>query len=239
MRTRSLIPAALLLCGCSLRHHPVAPEPARGPARDSLISFDQSRTDTVARRGFVAGLSVFLGPDVAYLRAGAPPVYGIDITRGFLASSAVAGNPAWVPLGGGISDDLRSGYTWGMVAQPTPQASVEVERYIAYWQRTASQPWRIVAYAEIGAPVPGEINVSTRQMSPPRQSLPRALDELRARVRGADSSFSDLSYRMGAGFAFASTIADDGAMFGSPALLIGPKAVKEYFDTRGEPASLT
>src|SRR4051794_38995863 len=115
MTTRLLVPAALLLCGCSLRHQAVAPEPARGPARDSLIAFDQSRTDSVTRRGLVEGMASFFGPAVAYLRAGAPAVYGIDVAREFLAASPPP-SPSWVPLGGGVSDDLRSGYTWGIAA---------------------------------------------------------------------------------------------------------------------------
>ncbi|HXT18717.1 MAG TPA: hypothetical protein VN706_24040 [Gemmatimonadaceae bacterium] len=242
MRTRSLIPAALLLCGCSLHHRPVAPEPARGPARDTLLLFDQSRTDSVARRGMADGMGAFLGSDIAFLRAGAPPVYGADIARAMLASTANRGlgNPTWVPLGGGVSNDLRSGYTWGMAAHAESSSGrVQVERYVAYWQRTSGQSWRILAYAEIGGPTAGEMPLTPAQITPPRPRIARPTDEARTNVRAADSLFSDLSYRMGASFAFANTIADDGAMFGSPAILIGPKAVKEYFETRGEPASLT
>jgi ketosteroid isomerase-like protein len=184
-------------------------------------------------------MASFFGAGVAYLRAGAPTVYGIDVAREFLAASHPA-SPSWAPLGGGVSDDLRSGYTWGVAAHAgMPGGPVQLERYIAYWQRTAAQPWRIIAYAEIGSAPIAEIVVTPQQAMPPTSSLPRPLAESRSRVRDADSLFSDLSYRMGAGFAFASTIADDGTMFGSPALLVGPKAVKEYFETRGEPASMT
>jgi ketosteroid isomerase-like protein len=239
MTTRFLLPAAVLLCGCGLRHQPMAPQPARGPARDSLIAFDQSRTDSVMRRGLADGMASFFGPAVAYLRAGVPVVYGIDVVREFLAASPPA-NPSWAPLGGGVSDDLRSGYTWGIAAHAgTPHAPVQLERYIAYWQRSGAQPWRIIAYAEIGSAPIAEISVTPQQTTPPATPLPRPLEESRSHVRDADSLFSDLSYRMGAAFAFASTIADDGTMFGSPALLTGPNAVKEYFETRGEPASLT
>lgn len=240
MRTRTLIPAALVLCGCTMHRRPVMPEPARGPARDSLLLVDQSRTDTVARRGYLEGFSEFLAADVAFLRAGTPPVYGLSVVHRLLTGAGKMGPPTWVPLGGGVSDDLRSGYTWGMVAHDgSGQPAVVVERYIAYWQRARTQPWRIVAYAEVGGPNVGDVAFSAEQMTPPRSSLPKPLDESRGRVRAADSLFSDLSYRMGASFAFANTIADDGVMFGSPALVIGPKAVKEYFDARGEPSSLT
>jgi ketosteroid isomerase-like protein len=238
MRTRSLIPAALLVCGCSLRHQPLAPEPARAPVRDSLIAYDQSRTDTVARRGFVDGLASFFGPDIAYLHAGEPTMYGNDAARELLRASPLD-TPTWVPLGGGVSGDRQSGYTWGVTAHAVPRSPVRVDRYIAYWQRGVAQAWRIVAYAEIGAARSGEPVASARQSAPPQVAVPKSLEESRARVRAADSLFSDLSYRMGAAFAFANTIADDGTMFGSPMLVTGPKEVQEYFDTRGEPASLT
>ena len=240
MRTRTLLPAALLLCGCTLHRHPVVPEPARGPARDSLLLFDQSRTDTVVRRGYADGLSAFLDADVAFLRAGAPPVYGLNVVRRLLAATGRMSPPTWVPLGGGVSDDLHSGYTWGIAAHDgSAQTAVQVERYVAYWQRTNARSWRVVAYAEVGGPNVGDVVLGTAQTTPPQSSLPKALNESRAHVRDADSLFSDLSYRMGAAFAFANTIADDGVIFGSPQLVIGPRAVKEYFELRGEPASLT
>src|SRR5579884_1112285 len=179
MRTRTLIPAALLLCGCRVHHHPVVPEPARGPARDSLFVVDQSRTDTVARRGYAAGLAEFFAADVAYLHAGLPPVYGREAVRGLLTadrSNAVA----WVPLGGGVSDDLRSGYTWGIAAHAAGAAPVRVERYIAYWQRTGADPWRIVAYVEVGGATAGDYTPTADQTTPPRRALPKPLDESRA-----------------------------------------------------------
>jgi ketosteroid isomerase-like protein len=194
----------------------------------------------VARHGYVEGLGEFLASDVVYLRAGAPPVYGASVVRRLLASTGRMSPPTWVPLGGGVSDDLRSGYTWGIAAHDgTAQSAVQVERYIAYWQRAAAQPWRVVAYAEVGGPTVGDVMFATPETTAPRRTLPKPIDDARAHVRDADSLFSDLSYRMGAGFAFASTVADDGVIFGSPALVIGPRAVKEYFETRGEPASLT
>src|ERR1051325_4010607 len=155
MRTRSLIPAALLLCGCSLRHRPVAPGPARGPARDSLFQLDRARTDTVTARGVPDGMVAAFAPDVAYLRGGAPAVYTRDAARTILnaARAVQGGTVSWEPLGGGVSDDLRSGYTFGVTARTgsgTP--TIRLERYIAYWERARGQPWRIVAYAEGGPP---------------------------------------------------------------------------------------
>src|SRR6185312_14080862 len=155
MRTRSLIPAALLLCGCSLHHRPVAPEPARGPARDTLFQLDASRGDTVAARGAVDGMLALLSADVVFLRAGVPAVYGRAGARALLDADAAALPPgtSWQPLGGGVSDDLHSAYTFGITARPALAPSpVRLERYIAYWQRGRAGPWRITAYAEVGGP---------------------------------------------------------------------------------------
>src|SRR5438132_14344689 len=105
MRTRLLIPAALLLTGCGLRRRPAAPEPARGPARDSLFQLDQTRGDSVAARGAVDGMIALLAPSAVFLRAGVPAIYGRDAVRALLAASAASAAPAgsqtWEPLGGG------------------------------------------------------------------------------------------------------------------------------------------
>jgi ketosteroid isomerase-like protein len=220
----------------------LAPEPARGTARDSLFRIDQARTDTVAARGLADGLLAFFAADVAYLRAGAPPVFGRDGARVLLnATRATDGLVAWEPLGGGVSNDLRSGYTYGVTARAVTPPRIRAERYIAFWERAPGRPWTIVAYAEIGAPpLPnGDAGLSTAQTTPVPRSLPKALAEARASVRAADSAFSDLAYRMGTGYAFSNTVADDGVLFGSPALLIGPKAVRESYEARGTSTSLT
>jgi ketosteroid isomerase-like protein len=219
----------------------VAPAPARGPARDSLFRFDQARTDTAAARGPAEGYLALFAADVAYLRAGAPTVFGREAAR-VLLTTAPGRSPAmsWEPLGGGISDDLAAAYTYG-VASRAASAAPSLERYIAYWERSNGQPWRIVAYVEVGAPplTMGDVRLSAAQTAPPQRALPRALAQARGAVRAADSAFSDLSYRMGTSFAFSNTIADDGVLFGSPQLLVGPKAVREWYEARGQAASLT
>jgi ketosteroid isomerase-like protein len=69
--------------------------------------------------------------------------------------------------------------------------------------------------------------------------LAKELGEARTKLRSADSSFSDLSYRMGTAFAFSNTVAENGVVFGSPELRVGPKAVREGFELETERSSLT
>ena len=244
MRTRSVIlaTAALLLSGCILRHGPVPPEPARGPALDSLFQIDQSRSDSLLARGPVDGMLALLGEDVVYLRAGVPAVYGREGARTLLAAGAstAALSLAWQPIGGGVSDDLRAAYTYGVVARLSQMKSpIRFERYIAYWERSGGDPWRIAAYSEVGSPPSLEVNLTTEEITPPVRRPPKPLIEATDKVRAADSSFSDLAYRMGTGFAFSNTAADNGVVFGAPQLVVGPDAIRAFFAAQGTSSSLT
>jgi len=241
MRSRSVIPAAVLLYGCALHHRAEAPEPARDPVRDSVFQLDQTRGDSLLARGPVEGMLALLSADVIYLRAGVPAVYGRDAARALFAAGSIgpASNLAWQPLGGGVSDDVRSGYTYGVVARASGStAPIRFERYIAYWHRLGSEPWRITAYAEVGSPPAAEVNLSADQVTPPARPLPKAMEEARNEVRAADSAFADLTYRMGTGFAFSNTVAPNGVVFGEPQLVIGADAVRDLYASRQSTSSL-
>jgi ketosteroid isomerase-like protein len=242
MRTRTVIPAAALLCGCALRHSPAAPEPARRPALDSLFQLDQRRGELIAARGGVDGALSILAPNVVYLRAGIQTVYGRDGVRELLSAdaSSMPRGTAWEPLGGGVSYDLTAAYTFGVTARPVASNSgIHVERYIAVWQRSRANPWQIIAYAEVESPAANDINFSANVVTPPLVAPPPALRETIASVRGADSLFSDLADRMGVGFALSNTIAPDGVLFGSPQLFVGPDAAREFSASRAAGSSLT
>src|SRR4029079_362403 len=213
------VPVAMMLAGaCHRRGHEVAPSPAPVPARDSLFARDQSRSDSASARGISEAMLAILSPDAAYLRAGVPALYGIDAARAMFAANPETSGTSitWQPLGGGISNDLRAGYTYGIAARVTPRAPVRLERYIAYWQRDARAPWRIAAYAEVGAPLATEGSPPAERSTPPNPTLPRAMAQARSALRAADSLFADLAYRMGTGYAFAATVAPNGVMFGNP-----------------------
>ena len=232
----------MLLCGCMLRHKPVAPEPPRGPTRDSLFRFDQARSDSAARSR--DGTLAAFAPNAAYLRAGAPTIYGRDAAARIIRATDIdAGAIMWEPLGGGVSSDLQSAYTYGIAArtQTEKAAAMRFGRYIAYWERSRGVPWRIIAYVEVGSPtVPASLDIPEPERTPPAEpSLSKLLSDARASLRSADSSFSDLSYRMGTGYAFSNTVTEDGVVFGVPDLRIGPRAIREGFALQTESSSLT
>jgi ketosteroid isomerase-like protein len=232
----------MLLCGCTFRHKPPAPEPARVPARDTLFRIDQARSDSAARSR--DGLLASFAPRAAYLRAGAPVIYGRAATAHALESvDTDIASIVWEPLGGGVSNDLQSAYTYGIAMRASSERSAPPRfgRYLAYWERGRGTPWQIVAYVDIGAaPFPNEIDIPEDARTPPAEpNLPKELAEARTRLRSADSSFSDLSYRMGTAYAFSNTVAENGVVFGSPDLRVGPKAVREGFELEKERSSLT
>src|SRR5215217_1053522 len=176
MTTRSLLPAALLLFGCSLHRRPAVPEPARGPARDSLFQLDQTRGDSIALRGPVDGMLTLLRADVVYLRAGIPAIYGQSAARALFAAGASgsAGVQTWQAIGGGVSYDLRDAYTYGIAASATaPESTIRVERYVAYWHRERGQPWRIAAYIEVSSAPGAEVAFDADQLVPPVRQLSR------------------------------------------------------------------
>jgi ketosteroid isomerase-like protein len=245
MKACLVLPTALLLSGCSLHHRTLAPEPARSPARDSLFRLDESRADSVAIHGAVDGALTLLAGDVIYLRAGVPAVYGLAAVRTLLPATNPPGAPvsAWQPLGGGVSNDLGSAYTFGVAARAVAGAGsgpIQLARYIAFWRRSGGAPWRIVAYAEVAQPASGEEpTFPPEQLSPPSDSAPPRIAAARAQIRSADSSFSDLAIRMGLAFAFSTTAAPDGAVFGDPALIVGPNAIRTYLSEQPGGSSLT
>lgn len=244
MKTRGFLPllTATLLSGC-LHHAPVPPAPARGPARDTLFELDRTRGAWLAEHASADSLLAMFGENVVYLRAGAPAVYGLDGTRAlFAANPAPLGESvSWLPLGGGVSDDLHDGYTFGVAAHRAANGHepLHFERYIAYWERGVASPWRIVAYAEIAGPAAGEVALTTAQTTPPILNWPKPRAEAAQSVRAADSLFSDVAYRLGLAVAFSGAVAPAGVVFGSPQLVVGPDAVREFYTAQGTATSLS
>ena len=246
MRSLPIVAAVILIAACA-RHPRPAPLPARGPARDSLIQLDRTRADSVAALGPVDGILSLLAEDVAYLNAGAPPVYGRDATRRLLATAPLAGGITltWQPLGGELSADHRSAYTYGVAARVSRQGepSLDLARYIAFWKRDAASggrgPWRITAYSDVSSAPPSTSSFPPEDLLPPARQLSERAAELTVTLRATDAAFSDLADRRGLAEAFSAYVAPDGAIFNGSELVIGPRALREFFNTTNGGVALT
>jgi ketosteroid isomerase-like protein len=209
------------------------------------LRLDITRADSAAAFGPVDGLLAFLAEDVAFLAPGAPPVYGREATRRLLAASpAPAGTVfTWQPLGGELSADHRSAYTFGVAARVAKQGDINlaIARYIAFWRRDTAPggTWRITAYSDVGPdPVRAPTVALEDLLAPPRQLSKRA-DEITTTLRATDAAFSDLADRMGLAEAFSTYAADDGAIFSGSELVMGPRALRDFFTATNGGLSLT
>jgi len=241
MRT---LPAALAIAvavGCAGRGGKGSekPIPARSAARDSLLALDVARTDSVRTLGAVNGVVALLHDDIAYLRAGVGAVYGRENVRAMLnATTTAAGTPVqWQPLGGGLSADGSFGYTYGIAEIEPPTAGGtagqrmpgvgRLERYIAVWRRTATAPWRVVAYSEVGGTSVPEAPLAGT--TPPAQPVGGREGSQRADLIQVDNDFSDEASRTGLAAAFSSYVAPNGILFAGTELVTGPDEVRELY----------
>ncbi len=204
------------------------PPPRQSPTRDSLLALDLGRNDSVGRRGFASTMRSLLDPSVIYLRAGAHAAYGSDRAQRLIESSRpqTAGFIAWQPIGGGISRDRMTGYTFGIAVRAQPEAaSALIERYIAVWSRTRTTPWRIAAYVEVS---PGSLSSAVGDKPSP------VFDD-RAPIRAlmhADSAFGEVASARGPAAAMRDYLGEDGVLLETTQILVGPAAASDYFDAR-------
>ncbi|MEO7082874.1 MAG: hypothetical protein ABI442_18520 [Gemmatimonadaceae bacterium] len=91
----------------------------------------------------------------------------------------------------------------------------------------------------MNGPAQPETRLSAEQTSPRAPTVAKRLQEATAAVRSADSLFADLNDRMGVAFSFSNTVAPDGALFSGGRLLVGPDAVREFYDSRQPGTSLS
>ena len=154
----------------------------------------------------------------------------------------------WLPLGGGVSDDLRSGYTFGIGARASTPVTADSPRAVHRILEANARP--TVADCCIrrnrqGLPVRQRLLAHRRSFRrrhcrrrPPRR-VAESIENAIARIRATDSLFSDLADRMGTPFAFARYIDPVGVLFGRPQLVIGAKAVQEFYASQGGGTSLS
>jgi ketosteroid isomerase-like protein len=212
----------------------LAPSTDAEVAHDELLRSDLARADSVAQRGLAGGLNALFTEDVIYLRGGLPLLKGRESARGVLAAdTAAAGSVVrWQPVRAEVSQDRRSGYSYGytVFALPARSASVvRIDRYIAFWRKEPAG-WRISAYAETYGTAPANVALpdAGRGMLADVAMSPRggALDA----IRRADAEFSRDATQSGTGEAFGRYAAGDAQIFSGPGEFItGPAAIRDSF----------
>ena len=212
---------------CALPGRRPEPVPPRqSPTRDSLLALDLSRGDSLGR-GLAAAMRPFLDGAVIYLRAGAYVAYGADRTMRLLQAPSPRAAPfvAWQPLGGGVSRDRLTGYTFGIAVRSLPeQPATNIERYIAFWSRTRGGPWRITAYVEVS---PGSLSSTVGDKPSPIMLGPAV-----HAVVVADSQFAERASTLGPAAAMRDRFSPDGVLLTTTQLVVGPAAASDYFESR-------
>ena len=205
-----------------------APAPRQSPARDSLLAFDLRRSDSLPRRGLASTIRPLLDPSVIYLRAGANPSYGIERTVRLIEAPKpqTPAFIAWQPIGGGVSRDRLTGYTFGIAVRAQPELSnLLIERYIAVWSRSRGAPWRIAAYIEVS---PGSLSSLAGEKASLIIDTRKPLHDLFV----ADSLFGERAASLGPATAMRDFLSDDGVLLATTQLVVGPRDASEYFQSR-------
>ena len=204
-------------------------------AHDALLRADLARADSVAQLGVARGLASTFTADVVYLRNNLPIVRGRSAAEAIISaeSLATAVTVRWQPVRAEASRDGQSGYSYGytVISSGAGSApSIRMDRYIAFWRRTADA-WRIAAYAETyGAPPPALVM--------PREAMDSALADVPMRrthgaledIRAADDDFARAATTLGTGRAFGEYAATNAQIFSTPGEFItGPDAISQSF----------
>jgi len=181
--------------------------------RDSLLSLDQSRTDSVAARVRSTAcsrcsprrdLSQSRHADRLRTRAAA----SLFTAAPDAVLAAVSGKRLAAACRGISARHTRS-VSWTTRDNGTKRRFADAHRAIhrVLGARTRPAVARC-AYAEVGAPALPEVPLSSlAQATAPRSRLAGRVAEVALEVRAADSLFADLGDRMGLPFAFSNTVA--------------------------------
>ncbi|CAN5133454.1 hypothetical protein BH09GEM1_BH09GEM1_13890 [soil metagenome] len=251
MRTRLILTAVVVCTACHTQPGPaffaealLSLPPEAEAAHDELLNADITRGDAVRQKGLVEGFAGAFAEDAVYLRGGLPILRGERAIRAVVsAEPATAGlSVRWQPVRAEVSRDRSSGYTYGytIVGTGGAEATLRVDRYIAFWRRGPAG-WRIVGYAETygapPAPVALPLPSADGVLADVAMSATRApVDPLRA----ADVAFARDAERLGAGEAFGRYAAPDAQMFSTAGEFItGPEAITASFGQSSSSSSFT
>ncbi len=251
MRTRFILSAAVLCSACHSQPGPafssealLLPPPDAEAAHDELLNADLTRGDSVRRKGVAEGFISAFTEDAVYLRGGLPILKGIRAIRAVASAESAATGLAvrWQPVRAEVSRGRTSGYTYGytIVGRGVEEASLRVDRYIAFWRKTAAG-WRIAGYAETYGSPPTTLTLpagaADGMLADVAMSATRdPVDPLRA----ADVAFARDAGGLGAGEAFGRYAAPDAQMFSAAGEFItGPDAITASFGPSSASSSFT
>ncbi|HET7457191.1 MAG TPA: DUF4440 domain-containing protein [Gemmatimonadaceae bacterium] len=215
-------------------------------SRDGLLAADRAHAAASAV-SLVNGFPAALADDAVLLYPNRPIVRGRAAAAALLASfpGAADRTMTWRPVVADVSADGTRGYTIGYGERGgAPVGSVEAShvKYLAFWKKGDDGDWRVAAWVLSGRAKPTGPDDDDRApagcprprsaFSPPPDAAagPTTAAAARDAVLRADASFSALSARAGAGEAFATYVADDGAsLSGEVELTCGREAVRRAF----------
>jgi ketosteroid isomerase-like protein len=203
--------------------------PASAPARyvvtdpqemvDSLLATDRAFSAAGRALDYSTTLVNMMVNNVV-MTTGGMMIRGRDSVARHLESNAENAKTrvSWTPIRGGVSSDLRHGFTFGYTTTTKPDGSVVPGKYVAYWVR-GDNGWRVAAYRRAGRGA-GDVSLALLPASLPTKGLPhgddatvqRYADELGA----AERAFSRDATPMGLGPAFVKWGAPDAVNVGGP-----------------------
>ena len=239
LRFRHLLLTVLITAACNGDAAPPASAPATAGATgagtpaapasrailESLRAAEVALHDA-ARAGFATAISERLADDAVVLLHGAPLLYGAAAARQRLGEERVLTVPALLgeTLHSEVSSDGLLGYTWGSYVLPRPEGAMEAfsGRYLAAWQRTAEEPWRIAAMALLVA-------LPAAAQSAPAPA-PATAAGAAQEVLAADAAFAARAASDGVGQAFGAYAAPTAVLVTTGGELpIGPAAIAAGF----------
>ena len=251
MRSRFIVVVAAMCGACHSTPGPafstealLSLPPEAEAAHDELLNADITRGDAVRRKGMAEGFAGAFAEDAVYLRGGLPILRGIRAIRAVVGADPAAGGVTvrWQPVRADVSRDHASGYSYGytIFGIRGEEASLRVDRYIAFW-RKGPDGWRIAGYAETYGSPPAPLPLPAPAADGMLADV--AMPTLRAPVdaiRAADVAFAREAERLGAGEAFGRYAAPDAQMFSAAGEFItGPEAITASFGQSSANSSFT
>lgn len=199
---KKLVFVLLVLLGVS------SPNVAASPraAADELLAADRAFAAASAKTDLITGLSAMFAAEVAMPAPGGIAYGAQKAIEALKANTAnIGAKAAWSPARVGISADGRHGFTAGFMTITRADGSVNLAKYLAYWEKQADG-WRALAYKRVPT------QLKAREIDPvyvlPKTALTSkmdaaAMESAREGLAEVERSFARDAQTMGIGAAFA------------------------------------